>query len=86
MAAGPDGFGGPGGPGGFGGPGAVVEETTPVYQGPKLTVEGEVYGSACTNGGSCVVANADHSDIQYEKGVTLVLSQDGLDDSKIDSS
>lgn len=46
MAAGPDGFGGPGGPGGFGGPGAVVEETTPVYQGPKLTVEGEIYGSA----------------------------------------
>lgn len=86
MAAGPDGFGGPGGPGGFGGPGAAVEETTPVYQGPKLTVEGEIYGSACTNGSSCVVANADHSDIQYEKGVTLVLSQDGLDDSKIDSS
>jgi hypothetical protein len=72
--------------GGFGGPGGLtVQETAPAYQGPTLTVEGEIYGTANTNGGSCVVASPDGS-ITYESGVTLVLTQDGLDDSKIDSS
>lgn len=89
LAAGPDGPGGPGGPGGPSGPGgfgsapAVVE---PVYQGPKLTVEGEIYGTANSNGGSCIVVEGNTDPIQYESGVTLVLTQDGLDDSKIDSS
>lgn len=93
AAAGPEGgFGGPGGPGGgmgdfggFGGPGgggapAVVE---PVYQGPALTVEGEIYATGDTQGSSCLV---DAGALQYVQGVTLVLTQDGLDDSKIDSS
>lgn len=89
LAAGPDGPGGPGGPGGPSGPGgfgsapAVVE---PVYQGPKLTVEGEIYGTANSNGGSCIVVEGNTDPIQYESGVTLALTQEGLDDSKIDSS
>ncbi len=82
AAAGPD-----GGPGGLGGPGGSAPiAVEPAYQGPALTVEGEVYGTADTQGGSCLVASSDGSGIRYEKSATLVLTQDGLDDSKIDSS
>ena len=46
-----------------------------------LNVSGEVYGTADTAGGSCLIDGG----ICYEHGVTLSLSQD-VDDSKIDSS
>ena len=71
------------GPGGFGGPNQAIETAAELaYSGPVLVVDGEVYGTGNTNGGSCLLNNA----IEYQHGVVLSLSQSGLDDSKIDSS
>lgn len=54
---------------------------------PTVSAEGEVYGSAFTNGGSCAASQTPGGAVAYEgDGVKLMLTMDGLDDSKIDSS